>query len=403
MKFAPRLFTYILALTLPLATHANTLNIYLDADQSNNSDSGKSILMGIGTALSEINHKIGNTRIQVHTKDHHGNTLRTKRHLEVFLQDEDALAVFGGLHSPNLIHNKNFINENSILTFVPWAAAGPITRSENNNNWVYRLSIDDSLAGNLLVKHAVETKSCTQIGLLLENTAWGNSNEKTLTAALETYKLKPASVKKFPWNINVSDARHIIKDTLKNNVDCLIFVGNTPEGISIFKALSELKENKPSLISHWGITGGSFDKEVTPYNPEVLDLSFIQTCFSFLDTPLHETGKQAWESLTSKNPSIKKYEDLRAPTGFIHAYDLTKILIAALNKADLSKPAKNIATQVKQIIETEDLNINGLVKNYSVPFSTYSKENNPRGHEALSLKDFCMAKYTENGAIKLIK
>jgi len=45
------------------------------------------------------------------------------------------------------IKNRGLINKNNIPLLVPWAAGGPITRYPQSDNWVFRLSIDDSKAG----------------------------------------------------------------------------------------------------------------------------------------------------------------------------------------------------------------------------------------------------------------
>ena len=129
--------------TLPVNAN-KSYSIYLDADFTATKIASLSIQQGINVALAEENHRINGYQFEVVAKDHKGSSLRSKRNLESFLADSNALLVFSGLHSPPLLANKDFINNNHILVLNPWAAAGPITRTANKNNWIFRLSIDDN-------------------------------------------------------------------------------------------------------------------------------------------------------------------------------------------------------------------------------------------------------------------
>ena len=134
-----KLLTIILSFCASQAQAEKIYNIYLDADFTGTKASSLSIEQGIETALSEINHQIFDYQIKVIKKNHRGNSLRSKRNLENYLKDPSALLVFSGLHSPPLLANKDFINQNRILLLDPWAAAGPITRSNTEENWIFRL------------------------------------------------------------------------------------------------------------------------------------------------------------------------------------------------------------------------------------------------------------------------
>ncbi len=152
-KFTLVIFYISLFTSLSLSAN-NNLNIYLDADRSGAKASGLSIEQGIRTALSEVNNTIGGKKVNLVIRDHHGNAARSLMHLQEFIQDKNALVVFSGLHSTPLLENLNLINNNQILLLDPWAAAGPITRGKSKENWVFRLSIDDTKAGSVIVNSA---------------------------------------------------------------------------------------------------------------------------------------------------------------------------------------------------------------------------------------------------------
>lgn len=376
--------------------------IYLDADQTNNQKSGQSILLGIKAALHESNGLLGNYPVEVVVKDHKGNTRRSQYHLEQFISDERALAVFGGLHSPPLIQYRDFINDNKILTLVPWAAATPITRAKDDNNWIFRLSIDDSKAGKTIVKDLIENSNYRAPYLFLEDSGWGRANEITITRALFESNLKMSGQHYFHWGVSEIEAKAAIIKAIFKGADSVIFVGNAPEGIKFAKAMLSLPvKNHLSIRSHWGITGGNFTKILGLNAIKQLDLSFIQTSFSFFQSPLSDIAKQALRSasIVKKVNSISP-ADIEAPTGFIHAYDLTKLLISAAKQLKLSGNVQKDRRLIKNKLENLSSPVEGLIKTYITPFDRYQLDKKD-AHEALGQNDFAMAHYDENGNIRI--
>ncbi len=202
----------LLIITYTSNVHAQQkYTIYLDADFSGATASSLAIQQGITTALAEVDNQIQGIQFEVTLKDHRANSLRSRRNLEAFLADEQALMVFSGLHSPPLLANKSFINENEILLLDPWAAAGPITRSGSEKNWIFRLSIDDSNAGKFISKKAIE-QGFSKPYLLLEDTGWGRSNEQTMIQALNELLIKPIGLSWFNWGVGVNHAKVLLRD-----------------------------------------------------------------------------------------------------------------------------------------------------------------------------------------------
>lgn len=135
-----------------------SINLYIDADFASHLSSSTAIEQGIMTALSEVGNKLDGYSVNIVKLNHRGNSRRSLGNIKKYLADDQALAIFAGLHSPPLLANLKFINTQGALVLVPWAAAGPITRFSGGTNWVFRLSIDDSKAGEVLVGYAVEKK-----------------------------------------------------------------------------------------------------------------------------------------------------------------------------------------------------------------------------------------------------
>ncbi len=405
-----RLFFYLLlcsgAKSLADAdTDKDDIHIYIDADLQNHAESATAIQQGLHTALSRINHKQQGHTIKVIALDHRGSVKRSKRNLMKFLKDERALLVIGGMHSPPLIKNRTFINDNKILTLVPWAAGGPITRHPSTDNWVFRLSVDDAQAGEVLANYAYQKKQCKYPHLFLENTPWGNSNLKNMTRAFNQHGITAIDVTRFGWSLKGNIAREMLSKIHKSGAECILLVSDTIEGAVISEAMAQIdRQYRIPIISHWGITGGNFTEIVPADIRENIDLSFIQTCFSFMQEKLNPFQKNVFNTVKGLYPEqIKVPQDIKSPPGFIHTYDLMQILISAINQIELTH---NMSTNRENLkLALEDLNGTtiGLIKNYQRPFSLFDKDNGSNNHEALSANDFCMGKFDKNNNIYIEK
>lgn len=380
------------------------LKLYHDADWSNHVESAESIWRGVETALSEVDHQIQGYRIELIKKDHRGNVARSLRNMKDFLDDEQALALVSGIHSPPLIKHRAFINENKIPTLVPWAAGGPITRYPSEENWVFRVSVDDTKAGAVLVDHAFKNKGCKAPHMLLENTPWGQSNFKSMSAALKKMGHSSIHVTRFNWGMKSYTTQSKIQEVLDHKSDCILLVANAVEGAEIAKAMASLpKEKRLPIISHWGISAGKFHLDIDSKTRSLIDIGFIQSCFSFMQSPLGKKAQDVFDRAKNLFPDeIESPIDIRSPVGFIHGYDITLMLIQALKQIDLVNDMDKNRDALRLSLENLSDPIPGLVKTYKKPFSRFSPSNID-AHEGLGSKDYCMAKYGVNDEILLLK
>jgi branched-chain amino acid transport system substrate-binding protein len=376
-------------------------SIYIDADFTGTRASSQSIQQGINTALAEVDYTIDGYTFTVIVKDHRANSIRSKRNLERFLQDETALLIFSGLHSPPLLSNKKFINNKGILLLDPWAAAGPITRSNQKENWIFRLSIDDSNAGTYIVKRAIQ-EGFKNLYLLLEDTGWGKSNERTMSLALAEKGVKVAGTTWFNWGVGKNHAKLILRNIKQAGADGILFVGNTPEGKVFSKAMIELPESiRLPIRSHWGITGADFHQVINREAREKLDLQFIQTNYSFLHRKLSIFENAIFDIAKKNNKQITRVSDIKAQTGFVHSYDLTKLLIAAIKQVGLTGNRTTDKLAIRNALIDLHSPVKGLLKTYNKPFSKYSI-NNRDAHEALTIDDYTMGYFGDDNEIVLV-
>ncbi|MEM7260271.1 MAG: ABC transporter substrate-binding protein, partial [Pseudomonadota bacterium] len=328
----------------------NALRIHVDAARSGGAgESGRAIEYGLRVALESLGNTVGGCPVELVLADHRGSSLRSKRHLDRFLEDQRGLAVFSGLHSPPILAHREFINTNGILLLDPWAAAGPITRSALRPNWIYRLSVDDSVAGEALIGVAVDTQQHSRAGLLLEQTGWGDSNLDTMRRALQQRGLEAVSLQRFRWGMGRARAAAIMANFLAAGVDAIFMVANVEEGAHLVSAMADLPAHKRiPIFSHWGITGGQFVELVGAETLNKVELKVLQTRFSFLSPNLSDYARERFNMLTAIVPAIDNYRDLRAVPGFAHAHDLLLLLNEAAQGIDCTAPVTTLRSTIQQ-------------------------------------------------------
>jgi branched-chain amino acid transport system substrate-binding protein len=140
------------------------------------------------------------------------------------------------------------------------------------------------------------------------------------------------------------------------------------------------------IVSHWSVAGGDFPA-MTGKALEKVDLAFVQT----FDLH-HDKSKRAQQLLAVANHlfNMKSFSEVKSPCGLAHAYDLTRILAMAIEKAG-STDRRKVRDALEQLGRYE-----GLVRVYDPPFTSTR-------HEALSPENVFMARYDKKGLISAIR
>lgn len=358
--------------------------IGLDADMSSGSAvAGEAIRRGALMAMAEINEQgglLGGRALQLVVKDHHGIPVRSTENLLELAKEKNLVAVLGGLHSPAIMQNLPLIHEQQLLLLDPWAAATPVIDNGYKPNYVFRISLRDEYVGGFLVEQALR-QGDTKLGLLLERTGWGRSNEKGMSEALAKHQKKPAGIQWFNWGDTDMTAQLIALE--EAGADAIMMVANAPEGAAIVQNLAKRpQERRLPVFAHWGITGGDFIA-LTGEALKQVRLQVVQT-YSFLDA--NDAKAKAVITRYQAMFGTKDARDIVAPVGTAHAYDLVHVLALAIEKAGTIERAK--VRDALESIESYD----GLVRRYQPPFT-------PEWHEGLDPSDYRLAMFDHDGVI----
>lgn len=337
--------------------------------------SGEGITRGLTIAIDEINARggvLGGRKLELVRRDDESNPSKGQIAARELIDREQVVALFGGIDSPVSLAIVPLINKEKIPFMGVWAAATNITRNGAEPNFAFRVSAVDVLVDKALVQYAQKTSGAKNPGLMLINNAWGESNDKGLTAALEEMKLGRAGAEKFEdKDVDMVPQLTRLKSA---GADAIFLIANPAPGAQVMKSIQRMGWSVP-VVSHWGISGGRFPELAGPMAQKV---DFVQT-YSFFGSQ-NEVGKKVMAALMAKYPDIKGPGDVLPPVGVANAYDAMQLTALAIDKAGSTEGDK--IRQGFYQIET----YHGLIKDYAKPFA-------PGRQDALDEKDYVMVHY----------
>lgn len=370
-------FTLILVVTLgiPPATPQSKepVKIGLAAAVSGGSAaSGEAIKRGLQIAMDEINAGggvLGGRKLELVVRDDEGNPAKGVTIARELVEREKAATVFGGLHTTVALAQVAVWHELKTPYMGAWAAGTNITRNGQTPNYVFRVSANDDYADKYLSRYASEILKKNKPGLMLENTAWGQSNEAGLTKWLGDRGVKPVGVEKFNWgDPDMSPQLLRLKSA---GADHIVLVANAPEGAQVVRSRAKIGWETP-MVSHWGISGGRF-AELTG---ELSDgVAFLQT-YSFSGKQ-NERGQAVLRALKDKY-GVKNADEVIAPVGTANAYDGMHLVALAIEQAGSADGSK-----IRDALENLKAEYKGLIKTYRRPFTSDQ-------HDALTDEDYIM-------------
>lgn len=334
--------------------------------------SGEAIKRGLQVAIDEINAKggvLGGRRLELVVRDDEGNPTKGVTIARELVEREKVAAVFGGLHSTVALAQVAVWHELRTPYVGVWAAGTNITRNGHTPNYCFRVSANDDYVDKFLARYATERLRKTKPGFLLENTAWGQSNETGLTKWFGERGLKAVGTEKFNWG-DPDMSPQLLR--LRNaSADLVVLVANAPEGAQVVKSRAKIGW-EVSILSHWGISGGRFPELTGPLSDGV---TFIQT-YSFFGKQ-NERGQYVLKVLREKF-NVKGPEEVTAPVGTANAYDAMHLVAVAIEQAKSTEGPK-----VRDALENLRGEYAGLIKTYRRPFT-------PEQHDALTDQDYIM-------------
>ncbi len=354
--------------------------IGLDADLSLDAKiSGLAIKRGATLAMGEINERGGvlGRELALLALNHRGMPSQGTSNIAKLIANPDVAAIIGGLHSPVIIAEKETIQTGGIPFLASWSSAAEVVETTFEPSYIFRISANDRLAGPFMIDYVLNQYK--RPAIMLENTAWGRGNLRHMSNRLKEKGVAFIHVEKF--NRGEKNFSPLLDRINTAGADSIIMMAQPLEGQYIVNTLAQQPAPLP-VISHWGIIGGDFWK-INKTALSKVDLSFFQTV-SLLDSankPAMDLGKSY-----AAHYGIDSSRQIKAPTGVAHAYDLVHLMALAIERAGTTERAA-----VRNALESLPP-YQGVVKRYDPAFTATD-------HDALTVEDYRMAKFDEDGAI----
>lgn len=346
------------------------------------SSSAQAIEMGAEAAIEEINAAggvLGGRPLKLVTRDNRSVPARGVENLKELAAIPDLVAVLGGRFSPVIIEQLPLIREYKLPFIAVWSSADQIMRNDMQPNFVFRVSLHDSLAMPFMLDHAAR-RGLRRVGLLLSNTAWGRSNLAAADAHLRTGAGKGISIVRSSW-FSWADTSLLGKylGIVDAGAQAIIVVANDEAAMLVREVAALPKSKRVPLILHWGVSGGAFVEKAGTSLHDV-DVSVLQT---FSPQRADPTMRARFLKAASAQ-GVHRFEDIRATVGAAHAYDAVHLLgkaIAIAGSTDRSK----VRTALERLPAWR-----GLVKHYAPAFTAAN-------HEAFTRRDLQMMRFGPDG------
>ena len=370
-----------------VAAAAANIKLAIDAEFGvPDSTSAQAIRDGAQVAVNEINAAGGvlGRKLEIIIRDNRGVPARSLNNLRELATDPDVVAIMCGRFSPAVVEILPEINHLKMPLLDPWAAADPIIDNTTVPSYVFRLSLRDTWALQVMMRHARQL-GAGKVGILLPNTAWGRSS---LKAAEEFDKLEThQNIVATAW-YNWGDGSMLeqYQALRQAGAEALIFVANDREAIILMREMAALPAaQRMPVVAHWGLTGGNFHDQ-SQAALKVVDLSVVQT-YSFIgkSDPL---AKQVLAGLKTVNGNDDPRKVI-SPVGVAHSYDLVHLLANAIHQAG-NTDREAIQHALENLGPYQ-----GLVRRYDKPFTS-------KRHEALNINQVFMARFADDGAIEAL-
>ena len=339
--------------------------------------SGEAITRGLQVAIDEVNAAggvLGKRSLELVSRDDESDPAKGVAAARELIERENVALIFGGLDSPVSLAMLPVFQELETPYMGVWAAATGITRNDYDPNYAFRVSANDNIVDNFLLRYAKEKYNVNKVGLMLIDNPWGESNQQGFEEWAKEYEIEIAGIEKF--NDEDNDVTAQLTRLREAGAEALMLVANAAPAAQVMRSLTRINWDVP-IISHWGISGGRFPELAGDIANKV---EFVQT-YSFFDAQ-SEVGNKVLKELNNKY-QLKEPAEILAPVGTANAYDALMLSAKAIDTAGSTE-----GTEIRAAL----LNLpqhQGLIKTYDKPFTADN-------HDALTEDDYIMVRWEGN-------
>lgn len=321
----------------------------------------ESIRMGAQVAIDEINAAGGvlGKPLRFVQYDDGGQPPRGVDNARRIAEADNCIAMFGGWHSGVALAVVEPVHEAKMPYIAVISAGTRITENERNPNYVFRVSMFDRWQALALVRKSKEVTKGGTIGVMYEDTGWGQGAVPDLQSSAAAEGVKLGGMESFKWEDRDMTAQLIrLRDA---KVDTIILYSRDLEANQILRSMQRIGY-KPTIVSAWGNTG-----TLGELAGNLADGMIVLQTYSWMGE-LGARPKSVLDAMM-KNNNLKSPDEIRHGSGAANTYDAVYILAEAIKKAGAYDRSK-VRDALYQV------NYQGIVQNYAPAFT-------PERHNAI--------------------
>jgi len=285
----------------------------------------ESIRMGAETAIAEINAAGGvlGQELSFVTYDDAGQPPRGVDNARRIAESDNCIAMFGGWHSGVALAVVEPVHEAEMPYIAVISAGSRITENDRDPNFVFRVSMFDQWQALALVRKSQEVSESGKIGVMYEDTGWGQGAVPDLEASATSEGAEIVGYESFKWEDRDMTAQLIrLRDS---GADTVILYSRDLEANQILRSMERI-DYRPRVVSAWGNTG-TLGELAGP----LADGMIVLQTFSWMGDL--EPRQQALLESIMERYDLGSPEEIRHGSGAANTYDAVYILAEAIRIA----------------------------------------------------------------------
>jgi len=341
---------------------------------------GVSMRNGIRLAAEEINAAGGvlGRPIRLIERDDQARNELGARVAQELIEKEAIVAGLGIVNTGVALASQQHYQRARVPIITSVATGSVVTKQflppRYLNNYVFRMSANDTIQAGMIVEEAVDNRGFTKIAIFHDATNYGELGKLDLVKALAERGMGPVVVERF--NLREVDMTPLLRRARNANAQVILTYGIGPELAHIANAMATVGWRVP-LIGSWTLAMSNFIEQAGP-NAEGARMpqTFIQQGASARQQAFADRYKQTFGS-----------ERIPVPPAAAQGYDSMLVLAAAIRQAGNTDSDK-----IREALEHLEERVEGVVMTYDKPFS-------PDDHEAIDDTSVPVMGEVKNGRV----
>lgn len=339
---------------------------------------GLSVRRGAETACDFINEKGGvlGKKLKMVVLDDAGIAPNGVANVRRLAKREKCVAMLGGYHSTVGLAMRAPIHDLGFPYISPYCANTKIIENGRKPNFMFRVSCKDKWVSKFLVDFAANGLGKKKLGVIYENTGWGEGGKNDLLAAIEQTGMKPVGVERFNWGDK--DMTPQLIRLRKRGAEALVGYYLDPEGAQMVKSMAKINY-KPQILAAWGIAGNFAELA----GNELAEGAMVSQTYSWCGK-LDPLGQKIFDYIVKKYKIKDDCREFRTGSGVADAFDAVHILAMAIEVTGTVK-VPDCWAKIRDALEKKVDFYEGLITTYAPPFMEHEER-----HDAILPENYIM-------------